>query len=73
MVPVCGVQVLPVCQGDKVTTNPEPGGKSRHGKGGGMNIYLLQRGKYAGYWKRIPFNYDSHVLALRGHITMRVL
>jgi hypothetical protein len=37
------------------------------------NLYFCQKGKFAGYWRRIPFNYDYLKLAKRGHYTIQTI
>jgi len=35
-------------------------------------VYFVQKGKWAGYWKGIPFNFPASELAKRGHITRTI-
>jgi len=37
------------------------------------NLYFCQKGRFAGYWRRIPFNYDYLKLAKRGHYTIQTI
>lgn len=37
------------------------------------NLYFCQKGKFAGYWRRIPFNYDYLKLAKRGYCTIQTI